>query len=162
MEAGTETYVEPRSVSLERRPGAGRLWRSAPVRFGLHYLEMLAVMFTGMMVIGPILALIAAAAGYGFGELRADAPALVLAGMGFSMTAPMVWWMRRRGHSWPANRAMAISMVTPTVAAIALLAAGSVDDLGALLEIQHMAMLPGMLVAMLVFRREYLHRSRAA
>jgi hypothetical protein len=64
--------------------------------------------------------------------------------MGFSMTAPMVGWMRFRGHTWPANRAMATSMIAPTLAAIALLAAGAATDLHGALMIQHVAMFPAM------------------
>jgi len=127
------------------------------VRFVLHYGEMMLVMFTGMGVGALALALVAAATGYGYSDLKADAPALVLAGMGVSMTAPMVWWMRRRGHSWAANRAMAISMIAPTVAAIVLLAVDAVADVGIALEIQHIVMFPGMFVAMLLYRGEYTH-----
>ena len=80
----------------------------------------------------------------------------------FSMAAPMVWWMRRRGHSWRANRAMAMAMIAPTVAAIALLAAGAVTDLGALFAIEHAAMGPAMLLAMISYRSEFTHARRAA
>jgi hypothetical protein len=130
--------------------------RSRPLQFLLHYLEMLAVMVAGMVVLGSALVLIASAMGFGYSELETDAPALVLAGMAFSMTAPMVWWMRRRGHSRVATRAMAIAMIAPSAAAIALLA-GAVGDLDALLGVQHVAMLPAMAVAMLLHRGEYMH-----
>jgi hypothetical protein len=69
----------------------------------------------------------------------------------------MVWWMRRRGHSRAANGAMAMSMIAPTVAVIVLLAAGALTDVGVALEIQHIVMFPGMLVAMLPYRNEYTH-----
>ncbi len=74
------------------------------------------------------------------------------------MVVPMVWWMYRRGHSWAANRAMALSMILPTLSAIALLAARTVDDLDVLLGIQHVTMLPAVAVAMLLYRGDYLHR----
>jgi hypothetical protein len=140
--------------SVARRP---LRMRSRPIQFLLHYLEMLAVMVAGMMVLGSALVLIASALGYGYTELENDAPALVLTGMAFSMSAPMVWWMRFREHSWAATRAMAISMIAPSAAAIALLASGAVGDLDALLGVQHLAMLPGMAVAMLLHRGEYVH-----
>jgi len=131
--------------------------RSPRVQFGLHYLEMIAVMLAGMLVLGSALGLAAEAVGYGSAELEDDAPALILAGMGFSMAAPMIAWMRWRGHSWAANRAMAISMIAPTVAVILLLAAGALEDLGTLMAIQHVVMFPGMFVAMLLYRSEYVH-----
>ena len=127
------------------------------LRFAGHYAEMLAVMGLGMLVLGGLIAAIAAGLGFGYSEIREDAPALFLAGMGFSMTAPMVWWMDRRGHSRAATRAMALSMILPTVFAIALLAGGAVTEMGTLLGIQHILMFPGMLVAMLPYRPEYTH-----
>jgi hypothetical protein len=130
--------------------------RSSTLRFVVHYVEMVLVMVGGMVVLGLPLALLAAALGSGPGELERDAPALLLAGMGISMTVPMVGWMWWRGHSWGATREMAAAMIVPTLAALALLAAG-VDDVGALLGLQHVAMFPAMLVAMLVHREEYTH-----
>lgn len=62
--------------------------------------------------------------------------------MGFSMTAPMVWWMHWRGHSWGANRAMALAMSLPTVAMLACLATGMITDLDTLFAIEHIAMFP--------------------
>ena len=120
------------------------------LRFGLHYGVMVGVMFTGMGVFAGLLAI----SGY---DLSAEAPALFLAGMGASMTVPMVWWMRRRCHSWAANRAMALSMILPTVGVLGLLASGSSAGVHDLMGLEHMAMLPAMLVAMLPYRREYTH-----
>jgi hypothetical protein len=48
-------------------------------------------------------------------------------------------------------------MVVPTAGVIALLEAGAVEDLDALMAIEHLVMLPAMLVAMLLRRREYTH-----
>jgi hypothetical protein len=73
------------------------------------------------------------------------------------MTAPMIPWMRRRGHDWRPTLEMAASMVIPTLAMLALLAADLVTDAGVLLGIEHVAMLGGMLVAMLARRDEYSH-----
>ena len=94
---------------------------SSKVQFAKHYVEMVLVMLAGMLVLGGALLLIAAGLGAGREELHADAPGLVLLGMGFSMTAPMVWWMHWRGHTWAANRAMALAMILPTAATIVLL-----------------------------------------
>jgi len=161
MELTTQAFADrtlPDSASVDGSTRAsGRAARSAPVRFLLHYGEMMLVMSTGMGAGALALVLVGVATGYGYSDLKADAPALVLAGMGVSMTAPMVWWMRRRGHSWAANRAMAISMIAPTVAAIVLLAMGAVADVAVALEVQHIVMFPGMFVAMLLYRGEYTH-----
>jgi hypothetical protein len=119
---------------------------------------MVLVMLAGMLVIGGGLLLGAAAVGITRAELDAHAPALVLAGMGFSMAAPMVWWMRRRGHSWAANRAMALAMILPCAATLVLLGSGALADLHALLMVEHIVMFPAMLVAMLPFRGEFMHR----
>src|ERR687896_404719 len=99
--------------------------RIAPaLRFVGHYLEMVAVMLLGMGVLGGAALGLLALAGVTPGELADDAPAVVLSGMGASMVAPMVWWMRRRGHSAAANREMAGAMIVPTVVVLVLLVAG--------------------------------------
>jgi hypothetical protein len=129
------------------------MMRSATVRFVRHYVEMVLVMFAGM---GALIGLVLLA-GVNPDDVKADAPGLALFGMGFSMTAPMVWWMYFRGHSWEANRAMALAMSLPTAATMLFLATGAITDLDTLLGIQHLAMFPAMLVAMLPFRAEYTH-----
>jgi hypothetical protein len=135
--------------------------RSPTVTFAKHYAGMVLVMFGGMFLLGGALLLVASGLGASPEELREDAPGLVLLGMGFSMTAPMVWWMHRRGHTWAANRAMAIAMILPTAATILLLATGAIADIGTLLMIEHIAMLPAMFAAMLPYRAEYAPRAVA-
>jgi Mg2+/citrate symporter len=88
------------------------------------------MMIADMLVLGSALALLAAALGAGPSELSRETPAVLLLGMGFSMTAPMVWWMSRRGHSRAATREMAV------------------------------AMFPSMLAVMLLRRQEYSHRTQ--
>ena len=122
-----------------------------------HYAEMVAAMFLGMGVLFAPALVALGAAGVGSAELRSDAPALLLLGMGVTMTVPMVAWMRYRGHGWAASNEMAVSMLIPTAGVIALLGAGLVDDIGALLMVEHVVMLPSMLVAMLLRRDEYSH-----
>ena len=122
-----------------------------------HYAEMVAAMFLGMGVLFAPALVALAAAGVSSAELRSDAPALLLLGMGVTMTIPMVAWMRYRGHGWAASNEMAASMLIPTAGVIALLGAGLVDDIGALLMVEHVVMLPSMLVAMLLRRDEYSH-----
>jgi hypothetical protein len=122
-----------------------------------HYIEMLIAMVLGMVVLGtPALAALSAA-GVSTTELHNDAPELMLLGMAVTMTVPMVAWMRYRGHGWAPSNEMALSMFIPTFAVIGLLWAGLVTDIGALMVILHVAMLPAMLVAMLLRREEYSH-----
>ena len=122
-----------------------------------HYVEMLIAMFLGMAVLGTPAILALGAAGVSSAELQSDAPALLLLGMGITMTLPMVAWMRYRGHGWAASNEMAASMLIPTGGVIALLGAGLVADVGTLLMAEHVVMLPSMLVAMLLRRDEYSH-----
>jgi len=120
-----------------------------------HYVEMIAAMFLGMVILGVPGELALQALGSGTSELRADAPALVFLGMAVTMTVPMVAWMRYRGHGRRANTEMAASMVLPTFAVIGLLWAGAVEDIGALMVLEHVAMLASMLGVMLLRPAEY-------
>jgi hypothetical protein len=61
--------------------------------------------------------------------------------------------MRDRGHAGAASNQMAASRFIPAVGVIALLMAGAVTDMGALLTLEDVAMLPSMLAGML-FRRD--------
>ena len=126
--------------------------------FARHYVEMVVAMFLGMVVVGLPASMGLDALGMSSSELRNDAPALMLSGMGVTMTVPMVAWMRYRGHSWQPSTEMAASMLIPTVGVIALLWGGLVTDLGTLLVIEHVVMLPSMLVAMLLRLDEYTHQ----
>jgi hypothetical protein len=74
-----------------------------------------------------------------------------------TMTVPMVGWMRYRGHGWRPSAEMAASMLIPTFGVMALLWAGLLTDIGALMTIEHLVMLPSMLVVMLLRREEYSH-----
>jgi cytochrome bd-type quinol oxidase subunit 2 len=120
-----------------------------------HYVEMLVAMFAGMVVVGGPALLALGAAGVTSSELRSDAPAALLLGMGVSMTVPMVAWMRHRGHGWKRSNEMGASMMVPTVGVVGLLGAGLVTDIGTLLMIEHVVMFPAMLAAMLLRRDEY-------
>ena len=122
-----------------------------------HYIEMVVAMFAGMVVLGAPAGWALQAFGSSTSELTDTAPALMLLGMAVTMTLPMVAWMRYRGHGWRANTEMAASMVLPTFAAIGVLAAGVMTDIGTLLAVEHVAMLVGMLAAMLLRLDEYTH-----
>ena len=84
--------------------------------------------------------------------------------MAATMSIPMVAWMRYRGHRWQPTLQMAASMIIPTLVAIALLAT-AVLSCGVLMGLEHVAMLLGMLVAMLLRLDEHprhAHHPRAA
>jgi hypothetical protein len=123
--------------------------------FVRHYVEMLVAMVLGMVVLGTPATLALSTAGMSMSELHNDAPALMLFGMAVTMTVPMVGWMRYRGHGWPASAEMSASMFVPAFGVIALLWGGLVEDIGALMLIEHVVMLPSMLAAMLLRREEY-------
>ena len=99
------------------------------------------------------------AAGTGWAELRADAPAAMLLWMAVIMVAPMAGWMAFRGHSARANAEMSASMVLPTLALVAAMGAGVVADVGTAVVLEHVLMLGGMLLAMLARPAEYSHHA---
>jgi hypothetical protein len=75
--------------------------------------------------------------------------------MAITMTVPMVAWMRFRGHGWRRCNEMAVAMLIPIAGVLALLGAGLFANEGTLLMLEHVVMLPCMLVAMLLRRDEY-------
>ena len=128
---------------------------SRPITFARHYLEMVVAMFAGMFVLGVPLAAALGVAGIDVGDWRTDAPALMLLGMAFTMSVPMAGWMWFRGHGAAPIREMTAAMFVPSVAAIALLAAGIATDHETLMAIQHAGMFPAMLAVMLFRLDEY-------
>jgi hypothetical protein len=129
--------------------------RPAVRHFARHYVEMVVAMVLGMAVLWLPSGAALNAAGLSMSELHDDAPALMLLWMASIMTAPMVAWMRHRGHRCAPCTEMAASMFLPAFAVIGLLAAGLLDDVMVLMTIEHIVMLPSMLVAMLLRRDEY-------
>ncbi len=125
-------------------------------QFLRHYAEMVVVMFAGMAVLGVPAGWALQAAGTSWADLS-PAPMLLL--MAFTMTVPMVAWMARTGHGWRPNIEMATSMIVPTLGVIALFGAAIVEDVTALLIIEHVAMLAGMFGVMLLRPQEYAHHS---
>jgi hypothetical protein len=119
------------------------LERGSPARqFLRNFAEMLLAMVLGMAVFGSLLRGISAA------------PAAASLAMAVSMTLPMAAWMRHRGHAWARVAEMAGAMFLPAIVLVLLLLAGVVTG-QPLLDIQHAAMVPGMLAVMLLRRREY-------
>jgi hypothetical protein len=131
--------------------------RRATLRFVRHYAEMVGAMYAGMLLIVPL----AAALTVLDLELR-DEPTLHLAAMGVVMTVPMVAWMRYRGHGWAPCADMTAAMLVPTLGVLVLLWTGAVEGVDTLLVVEHVVMLPSMLVAMLLRRGEYTGAHRHA
>ena len=120
-----------------------------------HYLEMIAAMIAGMVVIGIPAEGALHLIGSSSAQLQDDAPAVALLAMATMMTVPMVGLMRYRGHAWRPCWEMSASMFIPTFGVIAALGTGISDDFGALMMIEHAAMLPAMLLAMVLRYDEY-------
>jgi hypothetical protein len=107
-----------------------------------HYAEMVVAMFLGMAVLGVPANWAMSAMGVDWNALTDDAPALMFLGMATTMTVPMVGWMVYRGHGRRANAEMSAALLT---------------DLGALMVLEHVAMLIAMAAAMLLRPAEYTH-----
>jgi hypothetical protein len=116
---------------------------------------MVVAMFAGMLVLGAPAVWALGAVGIDWNQLSDDSPALMFLGMATTMTVPMVGWMLYRGHGWRANTEMSASMFVPTFAVIGLLWAGLVTDLGALMLLEHVAMLAAMAGVMIARPAEY-------
>jgi drug/metabolite transporter (DMT)-like permease len=150
--------TEARPAIRERRRRAGS------AHFVRHFAEMVIAMMLGMAVLGGLASVFLALAGSSRDAVEESAPAVVVIGMFVAMTAPMLAWMRHRGHTERALVEMAVAMLVPTAIALALLAAGAASASSAL-AIEHGAMIAGMLGVMLWRRSEYTqpvsrHRAR--
>ena len=121
-------------------------------RFLRHYLEMVAAMLVGMVVLGGAVRGVLALAGLAYPTRY---PELVALEMAVDMSVGMVVWMRYRGHGWAATLEMvAAAMFAPLAVLLPLLWLGAVDG-DAVLVLEHVAMLPLMFLVMLRRRAEY-------
>ena len=122
-------------------------------RFTRHLLEMVAAMMIGMAVLGLVLAVVGEPPGY--------ANLFVEYGlMGAFMAAPMVAWMRYRGHPWSDGAEMTGAMVVPMLALALPVEMGvAVPGLseGSLMMLSHVAMIGGMVALMLYRFERYAH-----
>jgi flagellar biosynthetic protein FliP len=122
-------------------------------RFTRHLLEMVIAMVSGMAVLGAAIAALGEPPGYS--NLFVEYGMMVV-----SMSAPMVAWMRYRGHSWLDGLEMTAAMLFPTFALVLPLELGvavpGVSE-GSLMMLSHVAMIAGM-VALMVYRLDrYAH-----
>jgi hypothetical protein len=121
-------------------------------RFLRHYLEMVAAMLAGMVVLGGAVRGVLALAGLAYPTRY---PELVALEMAVDMSVGMVVWMRYRGHGWAATLEMvAAAMFAPLAVLLPLLWLGAIDG-DALLVLEHVAMFPLMFLVMLRRRAEY-------
>jgi hypothetical protein len=124
-------------------------------RFLRHFAEMLVVMMLGMCVLGVAFReLHVLLFGSGFDAAWRDHIGLAAFAMAFTMTVPMVLWMRYRGHSWERGAEMAAAMNLPLLPAFVLYRFGVIPGRG-VLGMQMMLMVPAMLAAMLYRKEEY-------
>ncbi|WP_232667625.1 DJ-1/PfpI family protein [Pseudonocardia sp. TRM90224] len=132
--------------------------RRSWVRFALHFVEMVVAMGLGMVVFGGALHALLAVAGVEYTMARF--PELVLLDMGVTMTLGMAGWMYVRRHRTRAVVEMSAAMLVPVAVVILLVALGLMSA-GTAMLVEHVAMLPLMLVAMLFRIDEYTgHHSR--
>jgi hypothetical protein len=121
-------------------------------RFALHYVEMVAAMFAGMLVLGGALRAVLAVADVSY-SMRSH-PELTILEMGLTMAVGMGAWMRFRRHSWARTLEMSAAMLVPAVAVVPLVVL-DVMSAGAAMTVEHIAMFPLMLAVMLRRRDEY-------
>ena len=120
-------------------------------RFLRHYLEMVAAMLVGMVVLGAAVRGVLALTGR---EFPAQYPELAALEMAATMSVGMVAWMRHRGHGWASTLEMAGAMFAPAVALFPLLWLGVITG-DSLLVLEHLVMFPLMYLVMRRRRAEY-------
>jgi hypothetical protein len=154
-EAAISTVAEEvaeREVTVPPEAGgqASRILGSA-WRFTRHLLEMVVAMVAGMAVLGAAVAVLGEPPGYAN-------PLVEYGFMGASMSAPMVAWMRYRGHSWRDGLEMTAAMLVPMFALVLPVELGVLGLTGhALMVLSHVAMIGGM-AALMVYRWDrYVH-----
>ena len=153
--------VEETGTVSRRKAGQARRYFGAGWRFTRHLLEMVVAMFAGMAVLGVTIAVVGEPPGY-------DAHPLVRYGlMGGFMAAPMVGWMRYRGHSWSDGLEMAVAMLAPMFTLVIPVESGVAGYVPGLSEaslpiFSHVAMIAGMVVLMIYRFERYAHGTHGA
>ena len=143
--------AQPAGTASQGTGGRARARLVSGWRFTRHLLEMVLAMMVGMGVFGLVLAVVGEPPGY--------ANLLVRYGvMGVFMAAPMVAWMRYRGHSWRDGGEMTAAMLVPMFAVVMPFGLGVVEETSgqsghALMMLAHVAMVGGM-VALMIYRRD--------
>ena len=130
-------------------PGGRSRWRNRAAwwRYTRHLAEMVVAMLAGMAVLGVAVAAVGPLPG-------SDHPLIEYACMGVFMAAPMVVWMRRRGHAWTDGAEMTAAMLVPMFALVLPVELGiALPGLSAqsLMVLAHVAMIAGM-AALMAYR----------
>lgn len=134
------------------RTGTG-MTTTSKLAFARHYVEMVFVMFAGMIVLGGLSELMLGLGGISLDDLSGGVHISLMA---LWMTMPMVAWMAYRGHTTAQNVEMAGSTVIPSLFTAVLTWSGAIDTATGL-ALQHAIMLPAMLAVMLWRYDEYAH-----
>ena len=122
-----------------------------------HVFEMVLAMMVGMFAGGVIFV---TATGISAEDAIENHSVVWVSVMAFSMTAPMVAWMRYRGHGRTVCLEMAVAMIAPAVPLCILRVADVVSGgvCGAYCLLSLVAM-----IGVMVYRRDYYsHEARAA
>jgi hypothetical protein len=118
-------------------------------RFARHYLEMIAAMVAGMVVLGPAESV--AFGPIGWAHLRADSEIHSLI-MATNMTVAMTVWMRCRRHRWASIGEMAGAMYGSFLVFFPLLWLGVLSATG--LMVAGHAVMPFAMAAAMLWRLE--------
>lgn len=118
--------------------------------FWRHFEEMVVAMVIGMLA-GAAVFLTIVRMTWDQALLRYPVQCLLV--MSFSMTVPMVAWMRHRGHGWRSSSEMAAAMIVPVIPFICLAALHVIK--GAPCGLYCALTVPAMLAVMLYRRSEY-------
>jgi hypothetical protein len=141
-----------------QRPATTGHWS----HFLVHLIEMTVAMLVGMAAAVPVLWAIFALLGvHSSADAFARYPVLICLVVAAGMSTMMVAWMRHRGHTWERCAEMTGAMLVPLIPIFALVGAGVLAG-SAACGWYCLAMVPAMLVAMLLRRRDYSgHPARA-
>jgi hypothetical protein len=162
-EAATPTAmskaVEETGTASPTTGGQVRRYLGAGWHFTRHLLEMVAAMGAGMAVLGVALGVLGEPPGYANLLLRYGL-------MGAFMSAPMVAWMRHRGHQWSDGLEMTVAMLAPMFALVIPVELGVARYVPELSDqslpiFSHVAMIAGMVVLMIYRFERYAHGARS-
>lgn len=123
--------------------------------FWRHYLEMVAAMVVGMMVLEPLRMVVVGALGWSAAFDRVELLALAMA---TEMSAGMIAWMRFRGQGWASTLHMCAAMFVPFLVLLVPHWAG-VLSADVVMVGGHVLMLPAM--ALVLLSRPQMHTSNA-
>jgi hypothetical protein len=119
--ARTDTHIQSSRPGLEQAQYTGAAAavrrRARILRFGLHFVEMVAAMGVGMAAGMPIYR---ALAGISSAEQYRLYPVPSVSAMALTMALPMAGWMLLRGHRWRNSAEMAAAMIVPAIPFICL------------------------------------------